>query len=552
MMMQAKPRDGRGIWHGSSLARLGGRTLAAGAAWAALVSAAISQTPGQTAPQAEPGLSVVLEERVASAPVTGRLLVFLLREGASVGRGAEPADAPFYDDPQPIFGTNVSNWSPGAVQRLPDTADAFPSSLRDLPPGVYTAQAVLDVADQNSDWRREPGNLFSKPVRIEVAKGGLPPSGVLTLSERVSDEKPEWFAKVKVVEVPSPLLSAARGKPVTLRAGVVPPRDFDGAKSYAAVYVVPGFGGDHQMALGLAARRAALTPGTPDYELARSTYLIVLDPEGPNGHHLFADSANNGPVGTALTKELIPALERELPLRTEPAARIITGHSSGGWSSLWLALTYPQTFGACWSGAPDPVDFHAMQKINLYEAANFYTDAAGNELPSNEQGGKVLMTIRQENQWEQVRGPGNTSGQQWDSWFAVFGPRDETGHPAALFDPATGVIDRAVAKQYKEFDIVARLKADSARYVPLFRERIRITVGGEDEWELDAAVALLDQALKELGVPMDGTETPGRITIVPGTNHGTVLRSPAYRAIPAEMVAHLEKHGLLVKPVAAR
>jgi len=552
MMIQATPSGGRGAGHGASLARRGGRALAAGAVCAALVSVAFAQAPDQHAPQAEPGLSVVLDEGVASAPLSGRLLVFLLRSGARAGRGAEPANAPFYDDPQPIFSTNVSAWAPGAVQRLPDNADAFPVPLRELPPGVYTAQAVLDIAEENSNWRREPGNLFSKPVRIEVAKDGLPPSAVLTLSERVSDEKPAWQSNVKVVEVESALLSAARGRPVTLRAAVVPPRDFDGATRYAAVYMVPGFGGDHSMAAGMTGWRERMKPGTPEYELARSTYLIVLDPEGPNGHHLFADSANNGPVGTALTKELIPALERELPLRPEPEARIVTGHSSGGWSSLWLALTYPDTFGACWSGAPDPVDFHAMQKINLYEDANFYTDAAGNDLASNEQGGQVLMTIRQENQWEEVRGPGNSSGQQWDSWFAVFGPRDEAGRPAALFDPATGVIDRAVVEQFRAFDIVARLKADPARFVPTFRERIRITVGGEDEWELDAAVALLDAALDELGVPMDGAQSPGRITIVPGTDHGTVVRSPAYRAIPAEMVAHLDQFGLRVKPVPAR
>src|SRR5262249_40988046 len=150
----------------------------------------------------------------------------------------------------------------------------------------------------------------------------------------------------------------------------------------------------------------------------------------------------------ALIKELIPALEAKYHLIPKASARIIRGHSSGGWSSVWLAMQYPGTFGACWAGAPDPLDFRRFQKVDIYSQPNFYTDDKGTEIPSTLQDGTVLMTIRQENAWEEAKGPDNTSGEQWDSWFAVFGPRNERGHPAALFDFATGAMNKNIAEQY--------------------------------------------------------------------------------------------------------
>ena len=93
---------------------------------------------------------------------------------------------------------------------------------------------------------------------------------------------------------------------------------------------------------------------------------IVVDPESPLGHHGFVDSPNHGPRGTAFVTELIPHLEKTFSLRRRPAARIVTGHSSGAWSSLWLVLRWPGRFGACWASSPDPLDFSAFQLTDLY------------------------------------------------------------------------------------------------------------------------------------------------------------------------------------------
>jgi hypothetical protein len=115
--------------------------------------------------------------RVTLAPAArkeaahGRLIVFLVREGSKVPKDAEPVDGPFWDDPQPLFGRDAEI-HPGEAALVDDAADAFPSKASQLAPGSYRAQARFDLARLDSDWRREPGNLWSDTVAFTVEKGG--------------------------------------------------------------------------------------------------------------------------------------------------------------------------------------------------------------------------------------------------------------------------------------------------------------------------------------------------------------------------------------------
>jgi enterochelin esterase-like enzyme len=86
---------------------------------------------------------------------------------------------------------------------------------------------------------------------------------------------------------------------------------------------------------------------------------VVNDMHAPTGPTGFTDSVNNGPWGTAFTQELLPYLDRTYRTQARAGSRFLTGHSSGGWASLMLQVTYPHLFGGSWSTSPDPVDFHA-------------------------------------------------------------------------------------------------------------------------------------------------------------------------------------------------
>ncbi len=483
-------------------------------------------------------------------PVGGRLVVYLIRAGSSEADGRTmPADGPFWEDPQPMFGRDVDKLAPGDGVTVPpatDFPDAYPAALHDLPAGKYKAQAVLDRFRRDSSWKREVGNLYGRPVEITVGDG--PQTVELSLTNRVNGRPFPANPALTEVSVDSKLLGDFRGEPVTLYAGVLRPLDYDPAKKYATLYVVPGFG-DRHTSVG----RYLFETGPPWRELRRRAFVVVLDPESPNGHTLFCDSRVNGPCGRALIDELIPAVEKQFPAMTaEPWARLVNGHSSGGWSSLWLALTYPQTFGACWSSSPDPVDFRRFEKFDAYADANAYVDSQGDERPScrydlNDDGKyQVTLTVRGENGGEGVLGPRNTSGQQWDSWMACWGTPDPQNPRVAkpLYDAKTGVLDHDEAKNYEPYDIRLNLARHPERYAPLFRDNIRLVVGENDNYYLNEAVAVLKREVGAQAAASDA-EAVGYIRVLPNADHeGSIFATPDMKAWPGEMVAHLKKHGM--------
>ena len=430
---------------------------------------------------------VTLPDDAPESGWTGRLVVYTIADASGMTR-ADPSDGPFWENPQPLFGIDVNGQPGGAVVEVPATTafpNAYPFPPAELPAGGYRAQAVLDINRLESAWQREPGNRHGAAVPFDT-KPGEPSVVELSLGDTT-----EGFAFPDVpgtseIVVESKLLSDFHGQPVKLRAGVVEPIDYDPGKRYAAVYEVPGFGGRHTGVLGHLRR----TRGDAG-ELRKRAFMVTLDPESPNGHTLFCDSAVNGPWARALIEELIPAIEAKYPsLVSEPWARIVTGHSSGGWSSLWLGTQYPETFGATWSSAPDPVDFRRFELIDIYSDANAYVKD-GEEVAScryfNDAGEmEVTLSVRGENGGEGVLMPDNASGQQWDSWMACWGTPDDTSPRVAgkpwpvakpLFDAKTGELDHAEAEHYQQYDIRLLLANDPERYVPVFRNNIRLVCG---------------------------------------------------------------------------
>src|SRR5262249_17537944 len=237
----------------------------------------------------------------------------------------------------------------------------------------YNVQAVMDFA-RGRTIGGGPGNGYSKPVWMELDPAT---TGAVKLSvDPVVAPRPlPQTDPVQLLELPSKPLTKFHGRPVRLRAAVALPESFADKKDkkYPIIYEIPGFSGNHTAALGRVDRT--------DADGVEFLY-VVLDPECPLGHHVFADSANNGPWGRALTEELIPHLEKKYRAIGEARARFVTGHSSGGWSSLWLQVAYPDLFGGVWSTAPDPVDFRDFQRINLYKpGVNMFTDDQGKARP---------------------------------------------------------------------------------------------------------------------------------------------------------------------------
>ena len=177
------------------------------------------------------------------------------------------------------------------------------------------------------------------------------------------------------------------------------------------------------------------------------------------------NSANLGPWGDAIVTELIPYLENNFSIISEPWARALAGGSTGGWESLAMQIFYPDFFGGTWPLCADSLDFNYHQIVNIYENENAYyidQDWYKVERPSCRSiDGNIQWTIKDECLWEAAVGGVEhpISLGQWAIWEAVYGPKGEDGYPKRLWDPLTGVIDHEVAAYWKDnFDLNAILQ----------------------------------------------------------------------------------------------
>ena len=118
----------------------------------------------------------------------------LSREPRSHVEPDEPLASPY------IFGLNVNGLAPGRTVILDDNAFGWPAAhLSKLPSGDYLVQALLNryeafhLADgrnlmlppdkgEGQQWASKPGNLYSKPMRLDIRpaaprRAGPPRSG---------------------------------------------------------------------------------------------------------------------------------------------------------------------------------------------------------------------------------------------------------------------------------------------------------------------------------------------------------------------------------------
>src|SRR5215831_7908054 len=435
-------------------------------------------------------------------PASGRLLVILSKSDRPEPRtriGETGLNAP------PILGRDVKNFGPGVSATIDTTAVTFPiANLDALPSGDYYLQALFD-SNVDLGSVNAPGNRYSDVQRVylDTRAGG---TIKLSLTKTIPAEQlPPDDQYVKYVRIQSNLLTRFHKRPIYLRAGVILPKDYGAANRRWPLRVhIGGYGTPYTAVRSLMApnsefRQMWLADDTPRF------IFLQLDGDGPYGDSYQVNSDNSGPYGDAITRELIPYVEKNFHALGEPYARVLDGGSTGGWVSLALKILYPDFFNAVWSSCPDGVDFRAFQIIDIYNDQNAYFDRSGVERPSKrDNNGKVEFTIRHECQMENVMGAGDSwtmSGQQWGAWNATYGPRGADGRPVPLWDAKTGVINKAVVDHWKTLR-------------PKLQGRIHISVGEADDYYLNNAVHLLDDFLKKANPPAEA-----RITYGPGRGH---------------------------------
>jgi S-formylglutathione hydrolase FrmB len=476
---------------------------------------------------------------------SGRLLVFVQR----LGPDEKPDDEVDLDltskDVSSVAAREVWKLEANRYVMVDGEKDVYPAPLSTLPPGRYEVQAVLD---RNHDYNydgRGAGDLISE-VDTFTLPGPLP---TLSLVRAVPEEDEAaqlagipaerraviaaWLPKLKPINFKSKLMSAFQRapayvrEPTYIRGWVALPPGYDGKRRFPTSYSFAGFSSNLLTVKRSAATMMALMASGK----APPMIWIYLDYAVPTGTHEFADSDSNGPWGAALTTELIPALEKEYRIEDKPAARFVTGHSSGGWAALWLQVKYPQLFGGSWPVSPDASDFRELFGSDIYAPdANFYFDANGKPLPAgrpDENG--VVVTVEAFARSEAVLGD---YGGQFSTYEYIYSPPAmHSGFPMKLYDRATGKIDPQVAAYWGDhYDIGRMIVRDWAALKPHLDGKIHLTVGAADTWYLDKAAMKLEEAMKSVGAKTD-------FRYLPGKGHNDVYSRPGDRSALLEDIA---------------
>ena len=493
---------------------------------------------GHTAPS-ETKFEISYSASLDNGPITGRVFVMI----SKTDRVEPRLQAGSYNASVPFYGLDVNALKPGDNAVVDASVLGYPvESLSQLPAGEYYVQALLNVYTQvhrkdghviwvhmdqweGQQWNRSPGNLVSEVQRITLD----PSKGFnvkLTLTKKLPPvEIPPDTQWVKRVKIQSRMLSEFWGHPIYLGATLLLPKNYDqnAGRKYPAIYIQGHFGlgapfGFTTMPAANpeseAQRKARLSRSAREtgYEFAQSWMsddfprMVAVTFQHPTPYYddsYAVNSANNGPYGDALTKELIPYLEEKFRLIAKPDARVLTGGSTGGWESLALQILHPKFFNGTWSLYPDPVDFRRYQMSNVYEDDNAFEVPNGDwsrliRPLSRNADGQVTLTMREMNRLEAVLGSNVRSGQQIAAWDAAYGPVGKDGYPRPIWDRLTGKIDREVAFYMRDngFDLRYNVEKNWPAIGRDLVGKIHVYCGDMDNYYLNLAVYQLEDFLK--------------------------------------------------------
>ncbi|WP_169818787.1 alpha/beta hydrolase [Niabella ginsenosidivorans] len=369
---------------------------------------------------------------------------------------------------------------------------------------------MIAILDTNIYERRKlaVGNLYTRKEEVAKVEKGKKTTVNLVLNSAMEEQPFKENDSTKMVKFLSPSLTSSKNKNTYIVAGLYLPPSYHKYKNrtYPVIFINPGWGGTHYNAMHIKAREIY------GVGLGEEKIYVFLNPEAqtPYGLHAFIDSRVNGAWGTALVNEFIPYLVANYRVDKNPKLHFLTGQSSGGYGSLWLALHFPSKFGGTWVTSPDPIDFSNFTGVNLYKDKNFFFDNEGKERGFMKVNGQYKSTIKKVIQLERFEGDG---GQQ-QSFEAAFGIPDAHGRPIPLMDTQTGIINPAVVKAWKDYDMALYTLAH-AKELKKLAGPVYIYVGGNDNFSLNEAANAYKAKTEKLGLNI-------KVIVVPEADHFSV------------------------------
>jgi len=421
---------------------------------------------------------------------TGKVLLYLSKDHL------EPIKAVVGFEQFPCFAIDVKNVQPGTSVLFNDKAISYPAILSKMERSRYYVQAMWDRDLGERAISESAGNIYSLPVIVTFTKDTQKIFSIHC--DSVIPKKDFRDTKfVKELKIQSALLSAFHHKSFFVAGAVVlPPTYYEQPqKKYPVLIRIAGWGSDYHRLSGDTTTQGKLLDSL-------DVIGLILDGNCPLGHCVYANSDNNGPWGDALVNELIPELEKRYRCN---GARLLIGHSSGGWAGLWLQTHYPSFFTACWSSSPDPIDFRDFHTVNLYEDENMFYAKDSSLRPLAIVSGLPWMFQKHGWQMEHVI----YRGEQKHSYDAVFSGKGIDGNPESICDAATGQINKKAMEHWRKYDLSIYLRTNWDMLQKDLLGKIRISAGQQDNFFLNAGVHLLENEIKNLNTGFVFAYYPG-------------------------------------------
>ena len=435
------------------------------------------------------------------------------------------------------IGVTPPNWNPSQTFVIdPKSKNVLTNGFEKLSGHNSEKYYYQVVYKQNTDDGNEnvEGNLFSQVDSFKLSKNV---ELSLTLQTIIPAATVADHPFVKTVVIQSKCLSEFSGHPRFLKAAVLLPSGYfkNPGKAYPICYRAPGLNGRYNAINGQVKDK-----DLADWwftETAPQVIYVFLDSQGPYGDTYQVDSENNGPCGKALTEELIPAIEKMVNYHPKSKKRYLTGKSTGGWVAFGLQVLYPDFFDGTWSYSPDPVDFSHYGLIDIYQDSTIFYNHYGYLQPGRRTTlGEPTFSMKDWIKGENVNSRTNDyriSGGQFGAYNAVFGPKGKDGLPTLMFDPVTGKIDHAIAKQWEKYDLKKILEKNWTTLGPKLQGKIWIWTGDMDGLYSNVATRFLK-------IYLDKTENPksdAKISFTPMAGHCQEWSDKAVIRMVAEKAA---------------
>ncbi len=305
-----------------------------------------------------------------------------------------------------------------------------------------------------------------------------------------------WLSVDSALLVGNPL-----GDPVRRQQAVYLPPGYDADRSqpYPVLYYLPGYGNDVVSTVAARPWERNLIQRADQLIVAGempAALIVVVDGWTSLGGSQYIDSLHNGPYARYITEEVVTTVDRDF--HTNPQARGLFGHSSGGFGALHLAMQHPGVFGAIAAHSADSYfRYSAMPAFETTRRAltrfpsfsAFADDFVAREKRSGDLF-EAMMTL---------------------AYAAAYSPRAAQAYAIDLpFCLATGELDEAVFARWLAFDPVEAMLNPAAGAALARLKLCFIDCGRQDEWKLDVGARIFAQRAKAQGVRVIHEEFEGK------------------------------------------